>query len=1081
MSHGFSDVVGDVLRMDPMDRNYCYGPCHVPSLISAWIICALIIFFIHESRTGSLKTWFRASGRAYQLVKTQGDGKPISAMQRTFNYPDTLEFNFFDPDNLPDILKPQADATFMIVQKLASSFGFQVDNSRNQAEHLLMMITNETKPSELYLTAPALRLHTKMFSNYRKWCDRVGAPPEFCIIRQGKSHTAAIEDMLMFLLIWGESANIRHLPECLCWLYHKTMKEHLSYGSRARENLYPGFYLDMVITPIYEAIAVSLKAKGDHVGKKIYDDFNEFFWSPTCLQYIHRENYVEASEPPNYRSSYVVPTSSPAPPSPQSEVPQIVISKALMSAMKTYLERRSWLHPLYSFHRVFEWHVVTFYILATIAFGYQLVWTTNFALQVGSFVFWMINFMSIVWTCLEVWTVFPSASISGPSLCGYLLRLLAGFMVLVYQTIYFHWSFRTDVAEPDSLRAHGDANFWWWQFVWLSLVAESIYILESVFCWFPSIVSGLMCWNNDMVQALLNILYPLSQLYVGKRVHVSQGEVSYYILFWLTLLAFKFWFGFYYVILPVTVPTLELYDDYMNFLDVPFIKTAFLMGVWWFPHFLVYLIDLSIWYTVWGAGVGGFIALVDRQGAVRDAETLRTHFMRMPYAFCQKLMPSTSILGNPELVVRKASSVSITGLPDLPTTKKEAPKQQKSGHKRPKSAADLANYGIDDESNTDSGVKRATVAELLNIRTQRWVAFARAWNTIIGKLRDTDHLSDAEKSILIFTNFDWLTKPVYLPLFQTAGCFETVLYNFKNAAESYHREQDPLKRMMVYERFKVSMDVTSAEAVNEAWELANWLLQRLVGSVHAQDLHQLHTLIWKWASSDDIFVRMSLDGLPSISDHISNIVGALKNGLSKRKKTPVVTPEVLQNASKGGDDNAKQSGSKSSDSGAKMNMKKSVSTSFLAGLGDSNDTVNEKSSSVGESKPSSHGASTSSKFAKLQPFRKSVVLTDSVRDKVREELRGLLNAVRTALRAKGGALSGEAQDLVDRITFVLSMESGFLWNDIYASSQLDEMAKDPRVPGVVNKVRYTDFFNLICFSLFSHYSYMDYKTFVRRK
>lgn len=45
----------------------------------------------------------------------------------------------------------------------------------------------------------------------------------------------------------------------------------------------------------------------------------------------------------------------------------------------------------------------------------------------------------------------------------------------------------------------------------------------------------------------------------------------------------------------------------------------------------------------------------------------------------------------------------------------------------------------------------------------------------------------------------------------------------------------------------------------------------------------------------------------------------------------------------------------------------------------------------------------------------------------------------------------ESQDLIDRVTFILSMENGFLWNDVYASTQIDELARDFRVASVLSK------------------------------
>ena len=189
----------------------------------------------------------------------------------------------------------------------------------------------------------------------------------------------------------------------------------------------------------------------------------------------------------------------------------------------------------------------------------------------------------------------------------------------------------------------------------------SFYILESVLCWFPFIASYVMTYNDDLLQALLNICYPLSQLFVGKRVHVSQKLVYRYILYWITLIGFKFWFSYNYIVFPVTVPSLELYDDFVNYKEVSFLKTSLLFFIWWFPHFLVYLIDLSIWYSLWSSFIGGFIALSDRQGAVRDSVNFRSHFMKSPIAFCQKLMPSSTRVSSAARTIQ-ASTASLINI-----------------------------------------------------------------------------------------------------------------------------------------------------------------------------------------------------------------------------------------------------------------------------------------------------------------------------------------------------------------------------------------------------------------------------------
>jgi callose synthase len=687
---------------------------------------------------------------------------------------------------------------------------------------------------------------------------------------------------------------------------------------------------------------------------------------------------------------------------------------------------------------------------------------------------------------------------------------MAGYLVLVYQSVYYHWAFRSDVLAPGGMPIRSEeCNFWWWQYVWLSLVASSVYFLESFLCWMPSVVSALMTWNNDIVQALLNICYPTSQLYVGKKIDVPFREVAVYISYWLSLITFKLWFGYRYVVNPVTIPSLQLYDDYMNFQNLPFLKTSTLMFVWWFPHFLVYLIDLSIWYSCWSSIVGGFVALVDRQGAVRDSTSFRAHFMRSPMAFCQKIMAVTSQVGARSSIGVFPSTASLAGLMAVgkptasvvPSTKDKNPKEKVTGvslapnGKMPKkamSSADLRNIlfspaesssspaanladdggnngwseygdGSSYQNSTGAAAPRSadSVTEFLDVRSQRWVIFGRVWNEIICKLRDTDHLSDAEKEILLFSTFDWFSKPIYLPLFQTAGCVETSIYALKEAASSYLEEKEPQKKLLVLETFNNALDVTTKEAVAELWELLGWVFQKLLGSVHQVDVGTLLRVIGQWAGSDDIFSRINADGITTIAALAAGIVSSLKGCIGKRKKTPVVTPDVLQrsNDAAKNSSNAQTNGHSPSNIAAAKGLgvsglkkiKKSVSTGFLSAL-EGGESTRESSdfSSSDSSRPQDAAATTTRKYAKLQPFRHADVFTDGVRDKVREDVRNMLHGLRNLLKVKIG-VSPEGQDLIDRVTFILSMESGFLWNDVYASMQIDELARDMRAPSVLNK------------------------------
>jgi 1,3-beta-glucan synthase subunit FKS1, domain-1 len=65
-----------------------------------------------------------------------------------------------------------------------------------------------------------------------------------------------VVDLVLYFCIWGEGANLRHMPECIWCLYHQMMEEYIrSEGYTQTRSLYTGHFLDTVITPIYNVVA----------------------------------------------------------------------------------------------------------------------------------------------------------------------------------------------------------------------------------------------------------------------------------------------------------------------------------------------------------------------------------------------------------------------------------------------------------------------------------------------------------------------------------------------------------------------------------------------------------------------------------------------------------------------------------------------------------------------------------------------------------------------------------------------------------------------------------------------------------
>jgi hypothetical protein len=95
------------------------------------------------------------------------------------------------------------------------------------------------------------------------------------------------------MLIWGESANLRHLPECLCFLFHQMRTELWEKPLHTPRRRPQGWYLSRVVAPMYRKMRAEMKRTHPsgkplgHTRKANYDDFNEFFWRPEVLGYSY--------------------------------------------------------------------------------------------------------------------------------------------------------------------------------------------------------------------------------------------------------------------------------------------------------------------------------------------------------------------------------------------------------------------------------------------------------------------------------------------------------------------------------------------------------------------------------------------------------------------------------------------------------------------------------------------------------------------------------------------------------------------------------------------------------------------------
>eukprot|EP00522_Entomoneis_paludosa_P015389 CAMPEP_0172442256 /NCGR_PEP_ID=MMETSP1065-20121228/2711_1 /TAXON_ID=265537 /ORGANISM="Amphiprora paludosa, Strain CCMP125" /LENGTH=2141 /DNA_ID=CAMNT_0013192053 /DNA_START=185 /DNA_END=6610 /DNA_ORIENTATION=+ len=821
-----------------------------------WSAACLLVAGMMVYRDGSFDRFlsFPRDPSGYMFV-SDGDVPPNKKSTPPVSHrdppPPQDAYNMFDPANLPPRLAEYANMVYSACEDIGNFFGFQDSSVRNQAEHLLILLSNNRRYMSSHILPPSVQppspihaLHAKVFSNYVKWCRAMGVPPNFSKMNTSMNAPPAVAsrvvDLVLFFCIWGEASNIRHMPECLWFLYHKMMEEYIqSEGYTQTRSLYAGFYVDCVITPIFDIVVKNMKSKKDHEEKRNYDDFNEFFWSRACLKYRYTwEDPVDSTDV-EARHQYTGME-------PKDLSPSVVYG--LEHAPKTFLEKRSWLRGMLALNRILEWHIVTFYLLAVIAFSRELVWGWVETFQVASAVFWIYNSLHLCWALLEVWASYPGIHLTGTEVCGSVFVIVARFLLLVHQSLYLLWALSS--SSTTYLGNEGSPTFWWWQYIWLSQLVMLPYYIEMLIQLFPPLGAKIYLSQSEYVQAFLNVFYPLSRLYVGKEVQESLSHTSVYVVFWASLMVWKLFFSYVFEVYSMVLPSLQLTDDYLNYPGQSFAKMLLLLGMRWLPQFIVYLIDMSIWYAAWQAFAGTSVGLSDHLGDVRSFEDIRHTFGKAPENFCKKML-------SPDAGSRRGSSASFLGASDNELSEKTSLLQ---------ADGKLHNY----------------VNRLLDVRIQKWVMFSAAWNEIIDHFRNEDIISNAESDNLKFSQFDGFSQAIYLPVFQTAGVIDNVLSELERPSDEY---RDPRTGSFSDDNFfePINIHITMQTAVAEIWELGSYFFLQVFGQVHSDDINAMTLLISKWFEGGQATSKMKLEATRKVFADFVGAIQLLHKGMKKRK------------------------------------------------------------------------------------------------------------------------------------------------------------------------------------------------------
>ena len=196
--------------------------------------------------------------------------------------------------------------------------------------------------------------------------------------------------------------------------------------------------------------------------------------------------------------------------------------------------------------------------------------------------------------------------------------------------------------------------------------------------------------------------------------------------------------------------------------------------------------------------------------------------------------------------------------------------------------------------------------------------------------------------------------------------------------------------------FKPILDnVTMRTAVSEVWELGKYVLLKLLGPVHKDDMEIIMKYILKWVENGLMSDHMEITKIRGVFQALVDLVKVVDEGL--RYRTP-----ASKRRSTGHHSMAKQQTIGPPAKG----IRRSISATPLS-MAHNNSAL---------SKPSHQTMLGSSKLIADE--------ADALRDSSRDKLRALVNALKGILNRS----NPESKDIIDRLTFTMSMENGFFWD-----------------------------------------------------
>ncbi|KAJ7539825.1 hypothetical protein O6H91_11G110500 [Diphasiastrum complanatum] len=745
---------------------------------------------------------------------------------------------------------------------LEAMFGFQKDSVMNQREHLILLLANLQTGIDPESATPSDKLNQaidavmkKLFKNYRDWCRFLGIHENLRLPEIYQEHQQRkIVYIGLYLLIWGEAANLRFMPECLCYIFHQMAKEvsgilsgEVSYITG--EYMKPAYggdqesFLQKVVTPIYNVIRkeahVGRKGTAPHSAWRNYDDLNEYFWSVDCFS---------LGWPMQVDHKFF---SSPQENTQMSEASIRRNTRDIKFLKKTgFVEIRSFWHLFRSFHRMWIFFILSFQVMLVIAWSgarsVSLVFSGNVFHKVLS-VFITAAGLGFLQGVLDVvFNLKAYYSLKYSEILRLLLKLLVAAAWVIVLSVCYVQSGQT--SNGLTLRnGRGPSSY---------VLAVIVYlvpdVLGVVFFMLPMLSRWIEKSNWCVVRVML--WWSQSRLYVGRGMQESWPALMKYTLFWMSLLTCKLLFSYYIEIKPLVEPTKSIMSLPTNhsyawheFFPQDRNNTGAVISLW-APVALVYFMDTQIWYFVFMTLTGGFIGATMHLGEIRTLGMLRSRFGALPNLMFKKLVPG-----------EKLSQENFTS-------------GEKLSHRKFKFLKKKEQY--------ESGKN-----------TAHTYVFGQIWNEVIAGFRKEDLINNKEMELMLvpytssshINTFRW-------PRFLLGGKLQMAI----QIAEELHSKDIDLKDEELWRRIKA--DVYMHSAVQECYDSLKYVLQKIIhGEAEKRIVNALITQVEEHIGTGTFLLNFRMSALSAFCEIFSDLIGLLIDSkVSERAAMILVLQDMFE-------------------------------------------------------------------------------------------------------------------------------------------------------------------------------------------